>query len=202
MRFFKSVSLDGKGGDIFPDRPRSMFASEEQEVSSWAWKGEDRLGKPETGFKSGPDDFTWKWNERLEKPGSEFDHKASDFSWKFDERLEKPGSEFEHKASDFTWKVDDRLSKPEESRVKPVPAIFAQNADPRLSKPGSEYEHKASEFTWKIDDRLKKPDTSYSKTYKFNQLQGQQQENRQFTSMSNIMKTKHDTAKSAINNVR
>ena len=35
------------------------------------------------------------------------------------------------------------------------------------------------------------------------QLQGaMQQENRQFTLVSNIMKTKHDTAKSAINNVR
>jgi hypothetical protein len=29
-----------------------------------------------------------------------------------------------------------------------------------------------------------------------------QQENRQFTLVSNIMKTKHDTAKSAINNIR
>lgn len=32
--------------------------------------------------------------------------------------------------------------------------------------------------------------------------QNMQQENRQFTMMSNIMKTKHDTAKSAINNIR
>ncbi len=32
--------------------------------------------------------------------------------------------------------------------------------------------------------------------------QKMQSENRQFTMMSNIMKTKHDTAKSAINNVR
>lgn len=35
------------------------------------------------------------------------------------------------------------------------------------------------------------------------QLQQQMQgENRQFTMVSNIMKTKHDTAKSAINNIR
>ncbi len=32
--------------------------------------------------------------------------------------------------------------------------------------------------------------------------QKMQSDNRQFTSMSNIMKTKHDTAKAAINNVR
>ncbi len=32
--------------------------------------------------------------------------------------------------------------------------------------------------------------------------QNMQQENRQFTLMSNIMKTKHDTAKAAINNIR
>jgi hypothetical protein len=32
--------------------------------------------------------------------------------------------------------------------------------------------------------------------------QNMQQENRQFTMMSNIMKTKHDTAKAVINNVR
>ncbi len=32
--------------------------------------------------------------------------------------------------------------------------------------------------------------------------QDMQQDNRQFTLMSNIMKTKHDTAKAAINNVR
>ena len=32
--------------------------------------------------------------------------------------------------------------------------------------------------------------------------QNMQQQNRQFTLMSNIMKVKHDTAKSAINNVR
>ena len=35
-----------------------------------------------------------------------------------------------------------------------------------------------------------------------NLQQNMQQENRQFTMMSNIMKTKHDTAKSAINNIR
>ncbi len=32
--------------------------------------------------------------------------------------------------------------------------------------------------------------------------QTMQQQNRQFTMMSNIMKTKHDTAKNAINNIR
>ncbi|MBI3178887.1 MAG: hypothetical protein HYZ27_04460 [Deltaproteobacteria bacterium] len=32
--------------------------------------------------------------------------------------------------------------------------------------------------------------------------QQMQQENRQFTTLSNVMKTKHDTAKNAINNVR
>ena len=32
--------------------------------------------------------------------------------------------------------------------------------------------------------------------------QNMQHENRQFTLVSNIMKTKHDTAKSAINNIR
>jgi hypothetical protein len=32
--------------------------------------------------------------------------------------------------------------------------------------------------------------------------QDMQNENRQFTLVSNIMKTKHDTAKSAINNIR
>ena len=32
--------------------------------------------------------------------------------------------------------------------------------------------------------------------------QDMQRENRQFTMVSNIMKTKHDTAKNAINNVR
>lgn len=32
--------------------------------------------------------------------------------------------------------------------------------------------------------------------------QDMQQENRQFTTLSNVMKTKHDTAKNAINNVR
>jgi hypothetical protein len=35
-----------------------------------------------------------------------------------------------------------------------------------------------------------------------NLQQEMQQENRQFTMVSNIMKTKHDTAKSAINNIR
>ena len=35
-----------------------------------------------------------------------------------------------------------------------------------------------------------------------NLQQNMQSENRQFTTLSNVMKTKHDTAKNAINNVR
>ena len=44
-------------------------------------------------------------------------------------------------------------------------------------------------------------DMSYNLQY-LQLQQDMQAENRQFTMMSNIMKTKHDTAKAAINNIR
>ena len=54
-------------------------------------------------------------------------------------------------------------------------------------------------------DALKPQSSEMSQSFNLQYLQLQQnmqEENRQFSSLSNVMKTKHDTAKNAINNVR
>lgn len=196
MREFRRlVSLDGKGSDLVSERPRSIFASEESEPSKLIWKGEDVLTKPSSSGSF--DDFSFKVEDRLKKPGDEYSFKLNDrlkkpgedSSWKFDDRLKKSGEE-------FSWKGYDGLAKPE-GLVKPVPANPGGEAfEAWPAKWTGVKGSSTQEAMWK-SDMLSKPDS------KFMQLQqNMQQENRQFTMVSNIMKTKHDTAKSAINNIR
>jgi len=54
---------------------------------------------------------------------------------------------------------------------------------------------------FKALQEMQEMDRSFNLQY-LDLQQNMQQENRQFTLVSNIMKTKHDTAKSAINNIR
>jgi hypothetical protein len=122
----------------------------------------------------------------LSKPGEEF-------TWKVDDRLSKPGD-------DFTWKGSERLAKPE-SLVKPIPASpgsdFFEAWPAKWIGPGREpLQQSKPEAIWKSEMQ------QGFKSQFLHQQQKMQEQNRQFSMVSNIMKTKHDTAKSAINNIR
>ena len=60
------VRLDGKGGDIFFDRPNSSFGSEEFEDRASLWGSEERYTKPSNKYDTEPSDFTWKIDSTME----------------------------------------------------------------------------------------------------------------------------------------
>jgi hypothetical protein len=132
-------------------------------------------------------------------------------------RLEEPdmytkpesmfGSE-SHKPSEWAWaerEEDERITG-----AKPIPANVWKGPEyiPKKSWSGTDQDYNPfassgseQEALMQATKEMQEMNQSFNLEY-LQLQQDMQNQNRQFTLVSNIMKTKHDTAKSAINNVR
>jgi len=126
------------------------------------------------------------------------------------EVLQKAGLSAEARAAIITIGDDVRkLEKSHENFVKAtgeLEGLYAKLVSKvqevsRLAAEAQKTRGQALEKLFKATEQMQEMSQSFNLQYLTLQ-QNMQQENRRFTLVSNIMKTKHDTAKNAINNIR
>ncbi len=124
--------------------------------------------------------------------------------------LQKAGLSADARAAILTVGDDVRkLEKSHENYVKAVKELdglyvkLLQKAREvsRLAVEAQKARGQALDKLFKATEEMQEMSQSFNLQY-LSLQQNMQQENRQFTLVSNIMKTKHDTAKNAINNIR
>lgn len=122
--------------------------------------------------------------------------------------LRKAGLSAEARAAILTVGDDVRkLEKSHQNYVKAAERVcdlfakLSQKAEEVAKLAGAAEKSRSQERLFKAIQEMQKMQESFN--VQFLALQnGMQKEHRQYTMVSNIMKTKHDTAKAAINNIR
>ena len=125
------------------------------------------------------------------------DHDPTESMWKFDQRG-GPTPRGESPPDDFTWKGSEQFFKGERDVRIPDRDHFKGDSGEDRFEAWPRKKSDTMEMEMVVDHEWPR-----ESEVTFIQIQqSMEQENRQFTMMSNIMKNKHDTAKSAINNIR